>query len=113
MSKYLNKEIGKRVQIARKNVDLTQENLAEKIKISPQFLSDIETGRSGMSFDTLLSLCDILKVTPNYILGKNNKKNISPEIEELLINFPIDLIPYVENILQSMIEVHKKKDINN
>ncbi len=113
MSKYLNKQIGKRVQTARKKSNLTQEKLAEKAKLSPQFLSDIETGRSGMSFETLLSLCDILNVTPNYILGKNNKKNISPEIEELLVDFPINLIPYVENILKSMVEVHKNEKINS
>lgn len=66
--KALNIEIGKRIQISRERAGLTQEQLGEKIDRSTQFISTIERGVAGASLETVISLCDVLNVSSEWIL---------------------------------------------
>ena len=52
----INREIGLRLRSLREEKDLTRERLAEYANISVQFLADIETGRKGMTVQTLRKL---------------------------------------------------------
>ncbi len=52
------KAIGKRIKIARIKADLTQERLAELIDISPTHLSNIETGTTRVSLNTIISIAN-------------------------------------------------------
>ena len=49
------KAIGKRIKIARIKADMTQEMLAEKIELSPTHLSNIETGKVGLTLERFIS----------------------------------------------------------
>ena len=40
--------VGQNVREIRKNLNLTQEEFAEKLNINAQFLSQIETGKAGI-----------------------------------------------------------------
>lgn len=51
--------IGQNVKDIRKNLNLTQEEFAEKLGINPQFLSQVETGRVGISLDNAINICHI------------------------------------------------------
>ncbi len=46
--KQLNIQIGKRCQQARKARGYTQEQLAEQLNVSTQFISDVERGVTGI-----------------------------------------------------------------
>ncbi len=46
----------------------TQEQLAETIGRSTQFVSDTERGVCGMSLSTIMSLCSVLSVSADYLL---------------------------------------------
>ena len=61
--------VGKRIQSARLSKGLTQEQLAEKCNVSTNHISSIETGNSSFSFPLLISLCNGLDITPNYIFA--------------------------------------------
>lgn len=63
--------IGKRIKIARIKADLTQEQLAEKIDISPTHLSNIETGSTRVSLNTIVSIANALSVTSDDLLCEN------------------------------------------
>lgn len=63
------KDLGSRVRQARRQMALTQEELAEKMGISASFLGHIERGSRVASLETLVSLCNVLKVTPEYLLS--------------------------------------------
>ena len=52
----VNSAIGKRLRSCRERAGLTRERLAEYADISVQFLADIETGRKGMTVQTLRKL---------------------------------------------------------
>ena len=47
---------------------LTREQMAEKLDKSLRMVGDLERGSVGMSIETLLSLCSVLKTTPNDLL---------------------------------------------
>ena len=65
------KTIGKRIKIARIKADLTQERLAELIDISPTHLSNIETGTTRVSLNTIISIANALSVTGDDLLCDN------------------------------------------
>ncbi len=62
------KDLGARVRAMRRQMALTQEQLAEKIGISASFLGHIERGTRVASLETLVALCNVLNVSPVYLL---------------------------------------------
>ncbi len=53
---------GKRMKELRKNLGLSQDELAEKVDISSKYLSRIEMGQHFPSIDTLVKLANALNV---------------------------------------------------
>ena len=66
--KEINIQIGEQVRVAREQAKLTQEALAEKIEVSPQYISDLERGVVGIALPTLKRLCVSLGVSSDQIL---------------------------------------------
>lgn len=65
------REMGRRVRSRREAKNLSREQLAEKLGVSPQFVADIEYGNKGVSIKRLYLLCQVLDVTADYILAGN------------------------------------------
>lgn len=61
--------IGKRIKEARKEKNLTQENLVEKMGVSIAYLSKVETGKIHINLERLSQICGILGVTEGEILN--------------------------------------------
>lgn len=64
----LNFEIGQRIRMTREAQKKTREQIAEVAEISPQFLFDIESGKKGMTSQTIINLAKALNVSTDYIL---------------------------------------------
>jgi len=62
------KAIGKRIKIARIRADLTQERLAERVELSTTHLSNIETGTTRVSLQSIVGLANALDVTVDDLL---------------------------------------------
>ena len=62
------KAIGKRIKIARINKNMTQEAVADKIGVTPQHVSNIETGNSSLSLTALVAIANLLKVSADELL---------------------------------------------
>lgn len=62
------KAIGKRIRAQRENLNLTREELAEKLGLTSKFYGDLEYGTKGMSLTTLVNLSRELKLSTDYIL---------------------------------------------
>jgi len=62
------KHFGKNVKIARIKKDLTQEKLAEIMKVGANYIARIESGRQNMSLGKILELSDYLKTDINELL---------------------------------------------
>lgn len=59
------KFLGLNIAYYRKNRQLSQEQLAERINISRTHMSRIETADCAVSLDVVFNICDVLDVTPS------------------------------------------------
>lgn len=64
----LYRELGRRIRQQRNLAQMTQERLAEEAGISLSFLGHIERGTRKASLDTLVKICNVLKVSPQLLL---------------------------------------------
>ena len=80
-------KIGKFIADRRKNVNLTQMQLAEKLNITDRAVSKWETGRSLPDSSIMLELCDVLKITVNDLLSGEvvSMDNYNKELENNLL----------------------------
>lgn len=91
--------IGKRIRRQRETLNLTREQFAETVCLSPQFLAEIENGTKGMSAETLYKVCEKGVISADYILfGKVNENPISP-IAEMLNEIPSQYSIFVEDAI--------------
>jgi len=65
-------EFGKRLRETRIQKNLTQQTLADKIKVELRTYQRYEQGSREPSFATLLALADALEVSTDYLLGHEN-----------------------------------------
>lgn len=83
------KIIGKRLRQQREDLELTRENFSEIVGISAPFLAEIESGRKGMSAETLYKICKNLPISANQILlGKDNFNVSGNKIINLIEQIP-------------------------
>ena len=82
--------LGTRLKEQRQRRMLTQQQLAEKVSLTPGFISRIETGKKKPSLEALLSICKALNITLNDLLVGNQipqESDYNAEIAELLFNY--------------------------
>lgn len=79
-------KIGKFISTKRKEKNLTQEELAEKLLITDRAVSKWERGLSLPDADKMLDLCNILDINVNELLiGEENMKDEKKKTDELLL----------------------------
>lgn len=76
-------KLGNRIRKSRKSCGLTADKLAEILNINPTFLRQIEGGRSLPSLPVFVSICNALKVSPDYLLADSIEENEFSLCEEL------------------------------
>ena len=74
--------LGSNISYLRKQKKLTQEQFAERIDVSPQYVSDLERGVVGASIATLKSICTVLGVSSDQILFGSETENRAAAIAE-------------------------------
>ncbi len=67
--KRLRKNIGKKIKLARSKTNYTQEVLAEKISLSPRYISQLERGIAFGSASTIVSLCKALNISSDFLFS--------------------------------------------
>jgi len=79
-------KIGKFIAECRKNKDLTQGQLADKLNITDRAISKWETGKAMPDSDIMLKLCDILEISVNELLcgEKIDKVQKIDQLNELI-----------------------------
>lgn len=60
---------GARVLEQRTKLGLKQAELGEKVGLSHKAISTIESGKRGTSFDKLIALAYVFRVSTDYLLG--------------------------------------------
>lgn len=102
--KDINQTLGARVNQIRKNLKITREKLAETIDVSPRFLADVESGKVGVSMQTLKNLCVALSSTADYLLGltENESNNHTEQIVNNLSKIDIKYYPIILTLLNEL-----------
>lgn len=79
--------IGKFIAACRKEKNLTQMQLAEKLNITNRAVSKWETGKSCPDVSIMMKLCDILGITVNELLSAEriSMENYQKKAEENLM----------------------------
>lgn len=101
--------IGNRIKLRRKELHLKQGELAERLDISNNHMSSIENGREHPSLEVLLSICDILKITPDYLLMGCMHANDIPQdvVDGLRLRREEDIL-LIKRIIKYLIERNQK-----
>ncbi|MBR5260744.1 MAG: helix-turn-helix transcriptional regulator, partial [Oscillospiraceae bacterium] len=102
--KEINVEIGVQVRIAREGEKMTQEQLAEKIDVTPQYVSDLERGVVGISISTLKKLCVALDVSSDQILFGIKDGGHMEALEERYSGLSREQYELLANIINSFVE---------
>lgn len=100
------KAIGKRIKIARIQVDLTQEKLAEYVNLSPSHMSNIETETTKVSLTTIVNIANALSVSVDDLLCDNvihAKPQFENDIKLLLDDCDDYEIRIVKDLLSTII----------
>lgn len=89
-----NKSIGKRIRSIRMMNNLTQDNLGDMLGVSAQAVYKIEAGENMITVTSLITLCEELDVTPDYILfGKKfTERDIELSFEAMEGNEKLHLL---------------------
>jgi len=106
-SAQLLKDMGGRISERRKQLRLTQEELAERIDVTPQMISTAELGKKAIRPENLLKLCQALEVSADYLLtGFIGEKDIALIARKLSLLSP-EQFRVAEDILNGCIRLSK------
>lgn len=97
--------LGKRIRQQRQLLKMTQEKLAESAGISLSFLGHIERGTRKASLDTLVRVCNALKVSPQLLLQdsleddllgdsayiSDSHRKLLREISDVMIQYGVEM----------------------
>jgi len=107
-------EIGARIKRLRKSKKLTQEQLADMIRISYSTVSLYESGKRTPSVDVLEKLGIALNVDPSFFVTQiEDRGEEDPRITQMakdMQNLPDEAI----NLIEKIVEVYRiKKDLKS
>lgn len=77
------RKIGNKLLAIRKKAGLTQVEVAEASGLSNRTYADIERGTVNMRVETILRICDALRITPDEVLTES-KTELTVQQEEIL-----------------------------
>ena len=78
------KAIGERINARRKQLNYTQEQIAEKMDVSVQMVSNLERGNKAIKIENLLKISQILNISTDYILtGRHTEQDVATVSDQL------------------------------
>lgn len=89
-------EMGNRIRERRKQLGLTQEQLAELIDVTPQMISTAENGSKGIRPENIIKLSSSLNVSCDYLLtGKSSAGDFDILVENIKTLHPDDIDKFI------------------
>lgn len=98
-NKQLLKEIGERVCSRRKTLGYTQEQLAEKINVSIQMISNLELGKKAIRPENIVKLCSALEISTDYLLTGNISNDKISKLSDKLTQLSPEALKTIEQLL--------------
>ncbi|MBN1067144.1 helix-turn-helix transcriptional regulator [Clostridium botulinum] len=82
-------DLGLKIKTLRKEMKLTQADLAKKVSISRSYLADIERNRYNPSVDTLTNIAKGLGISLSKLVDENMTNEKNADKKNIENNFPI------------------------
>ena len=104
------KQVGYRILSRRKQLRMTQEELAEKAAITPQTVSSAELGKKALRPENIIRISSALGISTDYLLlGEINACDHSTLISKISNLSPIHY-QHLEDIINSFIAALECQD---
>ncbi len=95
-------DLGNRIYERRKELNMTQKELAEAVELSIQSISSIELGKKAVRPENLVNICRALDVSADYLLfGERSEKQLEP-VAEMLSRLGSDDLELLKTIIKRM-----------
>ena len=96
------KDMGQRIMVRRKSLHMTQEELAEKLGVSTQMISNLELGKKAIRPENLAKVCCALELSADFILTGTNTKTAADAVAEKLISLNSEELQMVNDMIDYM-----------
>lgn len=96
------KEMGQRIMVRRKTLRMTQEELADKLGVSAQMISNLELGKKAIRPENLARVCDVLGLSADFVLTGTNTKTAVDAVAEKLAQLTTEELKIVSNMIDYM-----------
>lgn len=106
-NKALAKDMGMRIAARRRELKLTQDQAAGATGLSSQYYAKVEQGVNGIGADSLLKICEALKVSADYILTGRQISQRQMEVERLLGTVPEEKADLVIAAIRQLAAISK------
>lgn len=109
------KRAGAQLHILRVKNELTQIQLAEILRVSQNFLSDVERGKRKASLNFYIDVANYFKVTLDYLFSDslNEKNNILIDSVVLKMNYMDEKEQeYILNVVESFTKYTTAKEVD-
>lgn len=98
-------QIGKRLYDRRKQLRMTQDELAELADVTSQTISTAELGKKAMRADTIIRVCNALDISADYLLfGSISTEDLSILHKKVALLSPAQY-RHLEDVIDSFIAV--------
>ncbi|WP_031405327.1 helix-turn-helix domain-containing protein [Geobacillus vulcani] len=91
-----------RLRMLRKAKGLTQEELGRRVNVTKVSISGYENGNRTPDMDTLKALADVLGVSVDYLLGRNNIQSDDTNLPALTEKDERDIQKELEKIINGL-----------
>lgn len=96
------KDMGQRIMVRRKSLRMTQEELAEKLGVSTQMISNLELGKKAIRPENLAKVCEVLELSAGFVLTGTNFKNAVDTVAEKLAQLTAAELQMVSDMIDYM-----------
>lgn len=109
--KYDTKASGKRIKQLRQEMNLSQEQLAEKLNVSQNMIAKIECGLRRPSIDFLIELAEFFEISLHYIVLGTSKDAADKkrQIEEVIEQID-QMMELLQNKKKELLQMKEKLD---
>ncbi len=100
------RDMGERINTTRKKLKMTQEQLAEKMDVSIQMISNLELGKKAIRPENLVKISNILNISTDYILRGTHSEYELNTLTEKIRHLSTEDQDIIEKLVNSL---HNKK----
>ena len=100
-------DIGRRIRIQRRQLNLTQGELANLIGVSSSFIGHLERGIRQASLETLVALANVLEISVDYLLAASLKRTDLANLEKPFSERQLDTMQEMLALLDAYVRTQR------